>query len=575
MMSPRGSLLLLTCGLLLLSKHATVDATIAELTDANFFDYAKDKDVLLVDFYAPWCPDCKALDPDFAGAARSLGSRSIDLARVDCFGAGKGLCSTYGVKQWPTLKNFNRGQYTGDYTGGLTTPEIAGYITTVENSVHPVVNPYASTYTPQASPVVTQQCVAKCKISRLANKQPCYARCKPKSGVGKKPALPQPVINEKSCAKCRQPQIAGKFRRHCSLRVRKACRRHRLHKAHRKSHRTSSSSDSTSKKATIGTLTAATNDNVVKLSLSEPLIVPPNAEHRHRPREEELFIRESKSSPHRAERKTTRFNNNIDGNSDDSEKKTELSEHEQMMRLINDADDKKKPVLSMSAPPQPHDKYVQIPPHDAGDKKMGMQHATKLEKQVKYPLPKVPAKALKFSEPKLKIAPKFLNIKVPPHDSGDFQGPPKAANVAAVVPKMAHKQGFVGMNKNLAQRMAFAKRLKSQNILPANIAALRANQTAAKLRQAAQLTKALQHPNAGAALLPMVHPIKPAAKKGLVKVTPKLLNGTGLILSSPLPMKEHVPMENKIVALNRVGPLTSQGKKTRNNDSERGVESAL
>lgn len=26
----------------------------------------------------------------------------------------------YGVKSWPQLKNFNRGTYTGDYTGAQT-----------------------------------------------------------------------------------------------------------------------------------------------------------------------------------------------------------------------------------------------------------------------------------------------------------------------------------------------------------------------------------------------------------------------------------------------------------------------
>jgi len=108
MLTLLGSLVLLTCACLF-SEHAS--GAVTELTDANFFDYAKDKDVLLVDFFAPWCSDCKALDPDFENAAATLGTRSVDLAKVDCFGAGKGLCSTYGVKKWPTLKNFNRGQY--------------------------------------------------------------------------------------------------------------------------------------------------------------------------------------------------------------------------------------------------------------------------------------------------------------------------------------------------------------------------------------------------------------------------------------------------------------------------------
>jgi len=198
-----GVLLLAACG-------GLAQGAVIELDDNSFYNYAKDRDVLLVDFYAPWCSDCKNLEPDFQAAAVSLGARSIDLAKVDCFGAGKGLCSKYGIKEWPTLKNFNRGTYTGDYTGGLSAGEIAGYVNTVENSASPQVvsNPYAAPYTPMV--MQTQQCVTRCKISKITNKAPCYAKCKaPKPGVRK--MLPQPVINEKSCAKCRQPQIAGKF----------------------------------------------------------------------------------------------------------------------------------------------------------------------------------------------------------------------------------------------------------------------------------------------------------------------------------------------------------------------------
>lgn len=214
-----GRLLLLTTwvGVSLLPA---IYGAVTELDDSNFYDYAKDKDVLLVDFYAPWCPDCKNLDPDFAEAASKLGRRSADLARVDCFGAGKGLCSKYGVKRWPTLKNFNRGQYTGDYEGGLSADEISGYVNTVENSAGAFSNPYAAPYTPMA--VATQQCVSRCKISNVPNKTPCFARCKAAKPAGK--LLPQPVINEKSCAKCRQPQIAGKFTSYCSV-IEEGCRK--------------------------------------------------------------------------------------------------------------------------------------------------------------------------------------------------------------------------------------------------------------------------------------------------------------------------------------------------------------
>lgn len=204
---------------LLLYFSADYAFAVIELTDQSFYDYAKNKEVLLVDFYAPWCGDCKALEPDFEAAATSLGTRSLDLAKVDCFGAGKNLCETYGIKQWPTLKNFNRGTYTGDYNGGLSANEISGYITNVENSVQPGTNPYAAMVVP---PAIQQACMSRCKIAKITNKSPCYLKCKrepipthngAKKVMGMKLVSPQPVINEKSCAKCRIPQAAGKKNR--------------------------------------------------------------------------------------------------------------------------------------------------------------------------------------------------------------------------------------------------------------------------------------------------------------------------------------------------------------------------
>merc|ERR1712048_435491 len=129
---------------------------ITELSDGNFFEYAKDKDVLLVDFYAPWCSDCVKLAPEFDRAASQLGSRSMNMAKVDCFGAGKGLCQMYGVRSWPQLKNFNKGTFTGDYTGAQTGEAMAAYVNTVQSAADGLsagqqqANPYAAAV-PQAA----------------------------------------------------------------------------------------------------------------------------------------------------------------------------------------------------------------------------------------------------------------------------------------------------------------------------------------------------------------------------------------------------------------------------------------
>ncbi|XP_065060554.1 uncharacterized protein LOC135687814 [Rhopilema esculentum] len=135
-------------------------AYITELTDDNFYEYVKDKNVVLVDFYAPWCSDCKNLDPEINKAADTLETRSGDIAKVDCFGAGKGLCEMYRVKSWPQVKLFRKGNYIGEYTGAQTGDAIALYVESLasqsyENQVVPANVAAAGQQMPyQAQPVV-------------------------------------------------------------------------------------------------------------------------------------------------------------------------------------------------------------------------------------------------------------------------------------------------------------------------------------------------------------------------------------------------------------------------------------
>lgn len=162
-----GKALALFCMLYLHSTHAVM-----ELDDNTFFNFAAKKQVLLVNFYAPWCGDCTALAPHFEGAATTLGPRSTDLAKVDCFGAGKGICEMYSVKSWPQLKSFHMGTFNGDYTGPQTAADIANYINTVENSASPgVVAPEQPSGNPYAG-AVKQQSVGSIACSRCNIEKP-------------------------------------------------------------------------------------------------------------------------------------------------------------------------------------------------------------------------------------------------------------------------------------------------------------------------------------------------------------------------------------------------------------------
>ncbi|VDO99983.1 unnamed protein product [Soboliphyme baturini] len=87
------------------------------LTQDNFTAYAMTEDLILVEFYAPWCGHCKRLAPEYKKAASLLNEHHppIPLAKVDAT-AEKDLATEYNVTGFPTLKIFRNGRVY-DYTG--------------------------------------------------------------------------------------------------------------------------------------------------------------------------------------------------------------------------------------------------------------------------------------------------------------------------------------------------------------------------------------------------------------------------------------------------------------------------
>ncbi|XP_038653706.1 protein disulfide-isomerase A4 [Scyliorhinus canicula] len=103
------------------------EATIV-LTEDNFDDVVNDADIILVEFYAPWCGHCKKLAPQYEEAAEELGKRSVPilLAKVDATTETQ-LANKYQVTGYPTLKIFRKGK-PFEYNGPMETEGIIDHM---------------------------------------------------------------------------------------------------------------------------------------------------------------------------------------------------------------------------------------------------------------------------------------------------------------------------------------------------------------------------------------------------------------------------------------------------------------
>ncbi|KAK1754877.1 protein disulfide-isomerase [Echria macrotheca] len=112
----------------LLAAAAVASASdVHQLKKDNFDEFVKANDIVLAEFFAPWCGHCKALAPEYEEAATTLKEKDIKLVKVDCTEETE-LCQQHGVEGYPTLKVFRGLDNVSPYKGQRKAAAITSYM---------------------------------------------------------------------------------------------------------------------------------------------------------------------------------------------------------------------------------------------------------------------------------------------------------------------------------------------------------------------------------------------------------------------------------------------------------------
>ncbi|KAI1639481.1 protein disulfide isomerase [Biscogniauxia mediterranea] len=109
------------------ASAADAASDVTQLTKDTFNDFVTSNDLVLAEFFAPWCGHCKALAPEYEEAATTLKEKDIKLAKIDCT-EEMDLCQEYGVEGYPTLKVFRGKDNVAPYSGARKAGAITSYM---------------------------------------------------------------------------------------------------------------------------------------------------------------------------------------------------------------------------------------------------------------------------------------------------------------------------------------------------------------------------------------------------------------------------------------------------------------
>ncbi|XP_076444268.1 protein disulfide-isomerase A3-like [Babylonia areolata] len=118
MLSLRAVLVVVVVVVVVVVSDGAEASSVLVFKDKDFQAKVEQHELILVEFYAPWCGHCKKLAPEYEKAAGRLlkNDPPVPLAKVDCVAEEK-TCDRFSITGYPGLKVFKNGKLDHDYKG--------------------------------------------------------------------------------------------------------------------------------------------------------------------------------------------------------------------------------------------------------------------------------------------------------------------------------------------------------------------------------------------------------------------------------------------------------------------------